>query len=113
MGPPKLRKFLERIFGQILVKKFLDHITLLGPPDLSKNGPFCKKQRFLHLPIVSCGFTSIKCVFLVRKVSFRLLLVLETLDQPKISRLKAKFSRVAHYDFRAFNLSLQNFRCYS
>ena len=85
LRPPKLRKFLERIFGQILVKKYFYHITLLGPPDLSKKGPFCKKQRFLHLPKVSCGFTSIKCVFLVRKVSFRLLLVLETLDQPKLA----------------------------
>ena len=75
------RMYLWANFGQ----KFFDHIALLGPPGLSKRAHFAKKQRFLHLPIISCGFTSIKCVFLVRKVSFTLLLVLETLNQPKLA----------------------------
>ena len=34
--PPKLHKFLEHLFGQILVKKFFGHMTPLGPPDPSK-----------------------------------------------------------------------------
>ena len=42
---PKLRKFQERIFEQILVKIFFDHMTLIGPPDLTKKGSF-KKSDF-------------------------------------------------------------------
>ena len=45
-------------------------------------------------------------VFLARNVGFRLFLVLETLEQPKISCLKPKISQVAQHDLRAFNLSL-------
>ena len=36
LRPPKLRKFLEHLFGQILVKKIFGHMTPLGPPDPSK-----------------------------------------------------------------------------
>ena len=39
--------------------------------------------------------------FLARNAGFRLFLVLETLEQPKISCLKPKFLQAAQHDFRA------------
>ena len=43
LRPPKLRKFLEHLFGQILVKNFFGHMTPLGPPDPSKKGVIFQK----------------------------------------------------------------------
>ena len=82
------------------------------PWPLKKGGHFPKIAIFAFFDILCC-FSINKMVFLTRNVGFRLFLVLETLEQPKISCLKQKFSQVAQHDFRALNLSLQNFRCYS
>ena len=71
-----------------------------------------KSEKASFLDILGC-FSINKMDFLARNVGFRLFLVLETLEQPKISCLKPKISQVAQHDLRAFNLSLQNFRCYS
>ena len=64
------------------------HITLLGPPDLSKSAHFTKNSDFCF-----CWFCIDKMRFFGRKVSFKLLLVLEALDQPKLAVWNQNFLR--------------------
>ena len=96
-------------FGE---KNFWSYDPPRTPWPLKKGGHFPKMAIFAFFDILCC-FSINKMVFLARNVGFGLFLVLETLEQPKISCLKPKFSQVAQHVFRAFNLSLQNFRCYS
>ena len=109
---PKLRKFLEHLLGQILVKIFLVIWPPSDPLTPQKRGSFLKNTNLCVFRYLHC-FSINKMVFLARNVGFRLFLALETLEQTKISCLKPKFSQVAQHDFRAFNLSLQSFWCYS
>ena len=96
-------------FGE---KNFWSYDPPRTPWPLKIGGHFPKIAIFAFFDILGC-FSINKMDFLARNVGFRLFLVLETLEQPKISCLKPKISQVAQHDLRAFNLSLQNFRCYS
>ena len=103
---PKLNKFLEHFFGQILVKIFFGHMTPFGPCDASKKGSFSENCNF-------CVFLSINYVFLPRNVRFRLFLVLETLDQPKLAVGNQNFLWSPNMISERSTTVYQNFRCYS
>ena len=69
-------------------------MTPSDPLTPQKGVHFPKIAIFVFFDILCC-FSINKMVFLARNVGFRLFLVLETLEQPKISCLKPKFSQVA------------------